>query len=347
MHQNDNIILRGNMKHLSTFILGTLFLLGVTYNCNGKSKNNNNSVDSKWPFSKISSAKHIFGPEVTQDDLKGKVVFLEYWGINCPPCRASFPHLVELQQKYAKTGKFTVLASHRQDFSNEVKPFLSKNKVTFPVYQFFDEPAAPCGRGIPHAALFDYKGKLISSGYPSDLYPLVAKLVKEVPPPIIAFVEVKYCKSQAQALGSGRPVLSTLKALEKIAAGSGPKAEEAKQLVDAANTYLEKRKNKLLELANNKPSQALVPLASFVKITAGLPVEKEARAKLTELKKDGSLKKFIRIRAKIDKLAAKLEKRNSSSTKRALDAAKQELQKFIDSNTLSDAVAKEAKELLE
>lgn len=30
----------------------------------------------------ISLGKHIYGPEVTKDDLKNRVVFVEFWGIH-------------------------------------------------------------------------------------------------------------------------------------------------------------------------------------------------------------------------------------------------------------------------
>jgi len=32
--------------------------------------------------------------------LEGKVIFLEFFGHQCPPCLASIPHLIKLQEKY-------------------------------------------------------------------------------------------------------------------------------------------------------------------------------------------------------------------------------------------------------
>lgn len=37
------------------------------------------------------------------EGLEGKVVFLEFFGHQCPPCLASIPHLINLQKKYKDT----------------------------------------------------------------------------------------------------------------------------------------------------------------------------------------------------------------------------------------------------
>lgn len=44
------------------------------------------------------------GSALTADDLKGKVVLLDFWAIWCGPCIATFPHLREWQEKYSDKG---------------------------------------------------------------------------------------------------------------------------------------------------------------------------------------------------------------------------------------------------
>lgn len=44
------------------------------------------------------------GSPLTADDLKGKVVLLDFWAIWCGPCVATFPHLREWQEKYSDKG---------------------------------------------------------------------------------------------------------------------------------------------------------------------------------------------------------------------------------------------------
>jgi len=41
---------------------------------------------------------------LTPDDLKGKIVVLDFWATWCGPCLAAVPHTNELQKKYADQG---------------------------------------------------------------------------------------------------------------------------------------------------------------------------------------------------------------------------------------------------
>jgi thiol-disulfide isomerase/thioredoxin len=46
----------------------------------------------------------VNGAPLTDADLKGKVVFLDFWAVWCGPCIATFPHLKEWNEKYADKG---------------------------------------------------------------------------------------------------------------------------------------------------------------------------------------------------------------------------------------------------
>src|SRR5262249_16210105 len=46
----------------------------------------------------------VNGSPLTNADLKGKVVLLDFWAVWCGPCIATFPHLREWNEKYGDKG---------------------------------------------------------------------------------------------------------------------------------------------------------------------------------------------------------------------------------------------------
>ncbi|UFH59671.1 TlpA family protein disulfide reductase [Sulfurovum mangrovi] len=64
--------------------------------------------------------------------LKGKVVFLEFFGHKCPPCLMSIPHLVELQKKYKE--KLAIVSVEVQGMNEEaLKDFVFEKGINYTV----------------------------------------------------------------------------------------------------------------------------------------------------------------------------------------------------------------------
>jgi thiol-disulfide isomerase/thioredoxin len=73
-----------------------------------------------------------FGLEGALPNLKGKVVYLDFWASWCGPCKISFPVLNQWQATLASKG-FTVLAVSVDDNATAMRAFLAQTKATFPV----------------------------------------------------------------------------------------------------------------------------------------------------------------------------------------------------------------------
>ena len=281
---------------------------------------------------------HLSGPQVGADYFKGKVILVEFWGINCPPCIAAMPHLDQINKKYASTGKFAMVASHVQGNSKKVSAYLNKNKFSFPVYQQF-RPAGPSFRGIPHTYVYDHTGKFVANGNPHAMIKLLPKLIEAVPAPgcLIAGLDLKYFKSYEKTLVRGKSIKLPMANLKRFASGSDARATEAKMIYDHVNNYIDEKFNDIEKLSSTKPSLAYKKLAAFSKTIYGMPQAQKFRPVLDKFKEYKYLKIMVQLRETYDKLAD--GRQNKDLLIRKLNA-------LVKREDASELIKAEAQELL-
>lgn len=83
------------------------------------------------------------GQPVSLDELKGRVVLLNFWGTWCPPCRRELPRIAELRKRYAGQQAFLLLAvscpqsSKKDDLESlreETAGLLEREHIDLPTY---------------------------------------------------------------------------------------------------------------------------------------------------------------------------------------------------------------------
>jgi len=70
------------------------------------------------------------GGTITFDDLRGKVVFLNFWASWCPPCRAEAKTLEAAWQRY-KDREVVFLGIDIQDTEQDARAFLREFGITY------------------------------------------------------------------------------------------------------------------------------------------------------------------------------------------------------------------------
>jgi thiol-disulfide isomerase/thioredoxin len=110
-------------------------------------------------------------PELSQFQLegqlpaatKGKVVLVDFWASWCGPCKASFPVMEELHQKFGKDG-LLIIAINLDDKRDNMEVFLTQHSVSFAVVR--DAAKKLVGAvnipSMPASFVLDREGKVVA-----------------------------------------------------------------------------------------------------------------------------------------------------------------------------------------
>lgn len=121
------------------------------------------------------------GKDVALRDLKGKVVFVNFWATWCGPCQDEIPSLIDLQNQYASQGFTVVGIAMDEEGKSVVAPFVAKElydvkgqklHINYPILLGTDEASEKFGGilGYPTSFLISRSGKqLMKFQGPPDL----------------------------------------------------------------------------------------------------------------------------------------------------------------------------------
>lgn len=126
------------------------------------------------------------GSKVSLSQLKGQVVYVDFWATWCPPCRESFPWMESMYDRYKDFG-FEIVAISLDQKPDLVKNFLKSHPASFTILQDVDGGSAENFKvkGMPSSYLVDRKGNIrvrhagFNDGDKAGLEAEIKKLIRE------------------------------------------------------------------------------------------------------------------------------------------------------------------------
>lgn len=101
------------------------------------------------------------GTVVNTADLKGKVVFINFWASWCPPCRAEFPSIQAFYEKYKTNPDIVFLTVNLDDNPELGKVYLADKSFTVPfLIPEGDIPNQYFSGSLPTTVVLDKNGQI-------------------------------------------------------------------------------------------------------------------------------------------------------------------------------------------
>ena len=245
------------LKVLSTVLSATLFA----------------TLSSAAEWRGLDESAWCSGPKLTPEKLRGKVVLVDKWGVYCPPCRRSLPHIESLWKKF-RSKPFVIIGSHCQGEEREkIAALVSENKLTYSIYLNAKLVGEPYFQGIPAYYIVDPKGDIVYQGIgfspakAKELEDAVASALAKMPSAdsLCGGMEAVHFRQDAAKLVAGKNVEPVVTRLKSAAAKDGPVAEEAKALLSAVEDARNSLKSEIRNNAKTRPGLALMQLETLVK----------------------------------------------------------------------------------
>ena len=102
------------------------------------------------------------GSMITLEDLRGRVVLVNFWATWCKPCEDEMPAMENLYRELSSHG-FELLAISVDDSAETVEAFREKLGISFPILLDPDQVAARRYQttGFPESVLVDSEGIIV------------------------------------------------------------------------------------------------------------------------------------------------------------------------------------------
>jgi len=109
-----------------------VFIFLILYMVSGYSCSNYKEVDVNRTAPDFTLYDLQSKKTVSLSDFRGKTILLRFWADWCPTCSLQMPELDQLYRRYRDKG-FVIVAVNVMQSEEDVKNFIEKHKLTYPV----------------------------------------------------------------------------------------------------------------------------------------------------------------------------------------------------------------------
>lgn len=118
-------------------------------------------VVNQPPEANVFSFRDEKGTIVSTNDLKGKVVFINFWATWCPPCIAEMPSLVDLYEHFRDNDQFVFLFVNEDYNTGKAEAYLKGKGYDLPMVTGAGNiPSAIYSGTLPTTVVLDKEGRI-------------------------------------------------------------------------------------------------------------------------------------------------------------------------------------------
>ena len=105
--------------------------------------------------------KDAKGRVVSLSELKGKVIFINFWATWCPPCLAEMKSIYRFYEQFKQDDEVVFLMVDADSDFKKAQAYMARKKYDLPVYNFASDLPETIFKGtLPTTVVFDKKGRL-------------------------------------------------------------------------------------------------------------------------------------------------------------------------------------------
>ena len=134
-----------------------------TKDTNQSAANRINASSTQSPIPDVMFLDSTNNP-IKLSELKGKVVFLNFWATWCPPCIAEMPAIQKLYNQFKDNKNVQFLLVDADGNYKKSSAFMTRKKLTMPVFTPGSSiPDVYFSGSLPTTVIFDKTGRIVFS----------------------------------------------------------------------------------------------------------------------------------------------------------------------------------------